>query len=213
MGTDPPPAVHRDPSARRVVDRWTVELRAEGRTIRATGELVWVPPPSPWPFVALAVGGAAGVLALSRTRAWRVVLATSLSALVLAALGHVVGLWDATTASTASKLAESAYSLAGIALGVLALAWMWRRGAESAMPLVLIASIFLFVAGGLADVSTIGHSQIPTTLPTTLARLLVAFDLGLGAGLAASAAWRLRQPSPPAVAPSKPSPVRTPVTS
>ena len=33
------------------------------------------------------------------------------------------------------------------------------------MPLVLVATIFLFVAGGLADVTTLGNSQIPSTLP------------------------------------------------
>ena len=31
------------------------------------------------------------------------------------------------------------------------------------MPLVLVATIFLFVAGGLADVTTLGNSQVPST--------------------------------------------------
>jgi hypothetical protein len=194
MGTDDPPSVQRDPSVRRVVDRWTVELRTQGRKIRASGELVWVPPPSPWPYVALAMTIALGVVLLTRTRIWRGVFAVALALLVLSELAHVMGLWNATTATTASKLGESAYSLAGIALGVFALAWMWRRDTESAMPLVLIAAIFLFVAGGLADVSTLGHSLVPTTFPTLVARLLVSCDLGLGAGLAAAAALRLRQP-------------------
>ena len=131
--------------------------------------------------------------------------------MVVSDLLHVIGLWDATTASTGSKLAESAYSLVGVALGVLALLWMWRRGADAAMPLVLIAAIFIFFAGGLADVSTIGHSQIPTTLPPTLACLLVCLNLGLGAGVAAGAALHLRKAvrNP---APSRPCPC-VPVTS
>lgn len=194
MGNEDPPAVQRDPSVRRVVDRWTVEFRTHGQTIRASGELVWVPPPSPWPFVAVALAVALAVVLLARTRIWRTVMAAALALLVASDLAHVVGLWNATTATTGSKLGESAYSLAGVALGVFALAWMWRRGAESAMPLVLIAAIFLFVAGGLADVSTLGHSLVPTTFPTVVARLLVTFDLGLGAGLAVAAALRLRQP-------------------
>ncbi|MEX1008620.1 MAG: hypothetical protein WD271_12360 [Acidimicrobiia bacterium] len=194
MGSEDPPNVRRNPSIRRVIDRWTVELRTEGRTIRASGELVWVPPPSPWPSVAIAIAIALGVVLLTRTSVWRDALATALALLVLSDLAHVVGLWNATTATTASNLRESAYSLAGVALGVFALAWMWRRGAESAMPLVLIAAIFLFVAGGLADVSTLGHSLVPTTFPTVVARLLVTLDLGLGAGLATAAALRLRQP-------------------
>jgi hypothetical protein len=194
MRTSDPPAVQRDPSARHVIDRWTVELRTDGRTVRASGVLLWVPPPSPWPYVALAVVIAVGMFVLTRTRIWRGAFAVGLGLLTAIDLAHVVGLWNATTASTASKLGESAYSLVGIALALFALVWTWRRDTDSAMPLILIAAIFLFVAGGLADISTLGNSQIPTTLPAVVARLLVTFDLGLGVGLAAGAALRLRQP-------------------
>src|SRR6185295_12955346 len=96
-----------------------------------------------------------------------------LAALTLTEVIHVVGLWDASTASFGTKLGESAYSLAGIVLGLLGLGWIWRKGAESAVPLVLVATIFLFVAGGLADVTTLGNSQVPSTLSPALARLLV----------------------------------------
>jgi len=209
MGSDDPPAVQRDPSTRHLVDRWAVELRAGDRTIRASGELVYVPPPSVWPFVAVAVGLALAVVLLSRTTRWRAALAIGLAVMVVSDLLHVIGLWDATTASTVSKLAESTYSLVGVALGVVALLWMWRRGADAAMPLVLIAAIFVFFAGGLADVSTIGHSQIPTTLPPTLARLLVCLNLGLGAGVAVGAALHLRKAVRDAARPRP----RVPVTS
>jgi hypothetical protein len=205
MGTEEPPEVRHDPSARHVIDRWTVELRTDGRTVRANGELVYVPPRSPWPYVALAVLLAVVLILLSRTRVWAASLAVGLALLVACDLTHVVGLWHATTASTGSKLAESAYSLVGIALGVLALLWMRRRGADAATPLVLIAGIFLFFAGGLADIGTIGHSQIPTTLPPTLARMLVAASLGVGAGVAVGAALHLRQ-TVRTTAPARPRP-------
>ena len=213
MGSEDPPSVQRDPSSRHVIDHWTVELRTQGRTLRASGELVWIPPPSPWPYVALAIVLASGVVLLTRTRFWRIVLTAALALLVSSDLAHVVGLWSATTATTGSKLGESAYSIVGVALGMVALVWIWRRGAESAMPLVLIAAIFLFVAGGLADVSTLGHSLVPTTFPTVVARLLVTVNLGLGAGLAVAAGLRLRQPlrAPPR-APTVSEPARTPIT-
>jgi hypothetical protein len=213
MASEDPPSVQRDPSSRHVIDRWTVDLRTQGRTLRASGELLWIPPPSPWPYVAIAIVLASGVVLLTRTRFWHVALTTALALLVLSDLAHVVGLWNATTATTSSKLGESAYSIVGVALGVVALVWIWRRGAESAMPLVLIAAIFLFVAGGLADVSTLGHSLVPTTFPTVVARLLVTVNLGLGAGLAVAAGLRLRQPlrSPPR-APTVSERARTPVT-
>ena len=116
MGADRPPVVQDDPGRRHVLDRWTVELRDQERTIRVHGLLVWVPPPSPWPYVALAVGVAALVVGLSRTRAWRAVLGVALAALVLCAAGHVFGHWNASTASLGTKLAESIYSIVGIAL-------------------------------------------------------------------------------------------------
>ena len=75
---------------------------------------------------------------------------------------------------------------------------MWRKGVESAVPIVLVGTIFLFVAGGLADVTTLGNSQIPSTLAPWFARLLVTLTLGLGAGLALAAAFRLRQLPPTA---------------
>jgi hypothetical protein len=72
------------------------------------------------------------------------------------------------------------------------------------VPLVLVATIFLFVAGGLADVTSLGNSQVPTTLPAWTARVLVSVTMGLGAGLALAAAFRLRPP------PAKPAPRRRP---
>ena len=192
MGTDDPPAVARDPGTRRVVDHFSLPMRVGSEKVAARGRIVYVPPPSPWPWVVGAVLLAAAVFALSRTKAWRGVFVGSLWVLTTSEVLHVVGLWDASTATFGTKLGESIYSIAGIALGLLALGWIWRKGAESAVPLVLVASLFLLVAGGFADVTTLGKSQIPSTLPEDVARLLVAVTLGLGAGLGAAAAFRLR---------------------
>jgi hypothetical protein len=195
MGGDDPPAVARHPDVRRVVDNWEIPMRVGGEDVTARGQLIYVPPPSPWPWVVGAVLLAALVVVLSRTRAWRTVFVVALAALTLAEIVHVVGLWDASTASFATKLGQSAYSLAGIALGLLGLGWIWRKGVESAVPLVLVATIFLFVAGGLADVTSLGNSQIPSTFSAGVARALVMLTLGLGAGLAVAAALRLRPSS------------------
>jgi hypothetical protein len=201
MGRDDPPAVARHPDDRRVVDNWVIPMRVGGDDVVARGQLVYVPPPSPWPWVIGAVLLAALVVVLSRTRAWRTVFVVALVLLTLVEVAHVVGLWGASTASFGTKFGESAYSLAGIALGLLALGWIWRKGAESAVPLVLVATIFLFVAGGLADVTSFGNSQLPSTFSAGFARALVMFALGLGAGLAVAAALRLR-PSSPATPPA-----------
>ena len=196
MGGDDPPEVARHPDQRRVVDNWEIPMRVGSEDVTARGQLIYVPPPSPWPWVLGAVLLAALVVVLSRTSAWRTVFVLALAALTLTEIVHVIGLWDASTASFGTKLGESAYSLAGIALGLLGLGWIWRKGAESAVPIVLVATIFLFVAGGLADVTSLGNSQIPSTFSPGFARLLVMLTLGLGAGLAVAAALRLRPSSP-----------------
>lgn len=208
MGSRSPAAVRTDPGRRHVLDRWTVEVRDGDRTIRVRGRLTWVPPPSPWPWVAIAIGSGAVVIVLSRTRWWHAVLVVALGALVLSALLHAVGHWDASSAGFGTKAGESIYSILGIALGLFALGWAWRRGVEAAVPFVLIAAIFLGVAGGLADVATLGHSQVPSSLGPAPARLAVALTLGLGTGLTVAAGLRLRVVAPPPV-----SPPAAPVTS
>jgi hypothetical protein len=196
MGTDDPPLIQRNHDRRLVFDHWTIPLVQGDRSISVRGELVYVPPPSPWPYVIGALALAIGVFAVSRTRWWRQCLGGALAVTVVAELAHVIGLWDASTASTGTKLVESLYSIGGIALGVLALVWMARRSAEAAVPIVLIAAIVLVVAGGLADITTLGRSQLPTTLPPALARVLVTVTLGLGVGMVAATLARLRLVSP-----------------
>ena len=213
MGTDDPPAVARDPDTRRVIDNFEIPMRVNGESVTAPGQIIYVPPPSPWPWVVGAVVLAALIVLAARTRAWRTVFVVVLALLTVTELVHVIGLWGASTASTGSKLGASLYSLAGIALGLLALGWMAKKGVESAVPIVLVATIFLFFAGGLADVTSLANSQVPSTLPGWMTRLLVSLTLGFGAGLAVACAFRLR-PSTASATPSAPvTPREAPVTS
>ena len=206
MGTQDPPIVQRDPSSRHLVDRYTVKIRWNGEDVVAQGRIVWVPAPSPWPYVAIAVVLAVAVVWASRTRRWAAVLAGALGVLVVTETLHVIGLWTASTEGFGKKSFESLYSIAGIVLSLLALWWMRRKGAESAVPLVLLASIFLFVAGGLADITSLARSQLPTSLSPTFARLLIAMTLGVGLGTAIAAAWRLRPTKLVAPTPRAPRP-------
>jgi hypothetical protein len=192
MGGDTPPQVQRAPDRRHVLFTWTVPIRDGTRTINATGDVAWVAPPSPWPYVAAALLLAVAVVVVSRQGARSRVVGAVLAVLVAVEVLHVVGAWGASSANAGTKLVQSAYSLGGIALGVVALVWMARRGAHAAAPLVLVAAIVLVVAGGLADITTLGRSQVPTTFSAGTARILVALTLGLGLGVVAAAALRLR---------------------
>ncbi|MCZ7527665.1 MAG: hypothetical protein M5U14_15560 [Acidimicrobiia bacterium] len=197
MGSGPPPAVREDPDRRHVViEGWEVTLAHEGGRSVVTGDVVWVPGPSPWPWVAGALAIAAAVVILARTRWWPGVLAATLALLVVIEAVHVVGLWGASSAPAGSKLVASSYSLLGIGVGVGALVVLLRRDPWDAVPALLVAGVFLFVAGGLSDVTSLTRSQLPTTLSPGTARAGVAATLGLGGGLVAGAAMHLRPPVP-----------------
>ena len=200
MGTDDPPEVARHPGRRHVLDHWQMQLRRGSQDITVRGDLAWVPGPSPWGWVLGALAAAVALVALSRTRLWRWVLAGALAALAVSEPAHVVGTWTATSASFATKVGASIYAVGGIALVIVALVWIVIRPPYNAMPAVLFAGLVVAFAGGVADISTLTHSQLPTNLPGDVARLLVALAIGLGAGLAAAAPLRLRPSSPPPVA-------------
>lgn len=200
MGNDDPRVVERDPDRRHLIDRWEVPLRRGAQEITVTGDLVWVPGPSPWGWLLGALAVALLVVALSRTRSWRWVLAGALGVVVVSETAHVLSTWGATSASFATKLGASVYSMGGIALALIALVWIVTRPPLNAIPAVLFAGLVVAVAGGLADLTTLTRSQLPTDSPVTLARLEVALALGLGVGLAIAAALRLRSPSPPVAA-------------
>jgi hypothetical protein len=188
-----PPVVRNDRDHRHVVRAWEVELRRGGERVILTGDIVWVPPPSPWPWVVLAGALFAAILLASRTSWWKAALALSLTAAVIATALLLAGRWGATTESTASKLGAAVYGLAGIVLGVAALVWLIRaRDPAAATPAVLVAGVVIVIASGLAHVGLLGHSQLPTDLSPFLARLAVAVSLGTGAAMVVAAALRLR---------------------
>ena len=198
MGGEDPPVVRRDPGRSHVVIRdWEVPLRYRHQKLAVVGNAIWVPGPSPWPWIIMAIALAVVVVALARTRRWVVVMQAALALLVVSETIHVIGAWQATTASIGSRAVSSIYSIGGILVCIFALVWMHRRDPWAATPAVLIAGLFVLIAGGLADVTALTKSQIPTTLPDALARLTVATALGVGTGLVIAAGARLRAPPAP----------------
>jgi hypothetical protein len=197
MSSDPP-IVERDPGHRHVViANWKVPVLDGGTRHSIVGDATYIPPASPWPWVIGAVVLAIGVVLLCRTKSWSGVMQAALAILIVSETIHVVGAWQASTASLGSRLLASIYSIGGIAVCVLALWWLRRRDAWAGAPAVLIAGLFVFVAGGLADFTTLTRSQVPTTLPDGIARLTVTIALGIGLGLVIAAGSRLRAPPPP----------------
>jgi hypothetical protein len=202
MGRTDAPAVQADPGVTHLVQPFVVQLRRGGEAITVKGAVRWIPGPSPWPWIGLALLLAVVVVALSRTRLAVAAVGTTLAVVALSETAHVVGGWGGTTVAAGTKLAASVYAVGGIAVSILALVWLLRRGLDAAAPLVLVAGLFLALAGGLADVTVLTRSQLPTTLPAPAARLLVTIALGLGLGLAGVGAIRLRPQQRPQRRPS-----------
>ena len=208
LGTGNPPQVQRDPASRHLVQRWTVTLVTAGVRIAVHGDVVWIPGPAPWMWLAVAVALAVVVVVVAHTGAARPAVAVGLAALIGGESAHVLGSWFGTTVAGTTKLAASAYAVGGIVVAATALAWVLRRGVHAAAPLLLLAGLFLALAGGLADVTELYRSQLPTTLPHAWARLEVAIVIGLGLGIAVVGGLRLR-PAP--ARPRPPAPTRQPV--
>jgi hypothetical protein len=193
MGDDDPPAVRDDPGSPHLVQPFRVQLRSGDQTIRVFGDVRWVPPSSPWPWLAGAALLAIALVVLALRRRVALALALGLGLLLVAQVLHVAGLWGGSTASTGSRLGASAYSLGGIALTAIALVLLARRGTRAAVPLALLAGLFLALAGGLADVTALSRSQLPSTLRAWVDRLSVASTIGAGIGLAIVAGLELRR--------------------
>jgi hypothetical protein len=192
MGTSVPPVVARDRGSSHLIQQFTIHLRTDGRSLSARGAVLWEPGPSPWPWVGFALALIIGGVLVARSRRWARYTAIALGVLIVAETMHVLGVWGATTQSQWSDLAQSAYSIGGIVLAAIALERLVHRGGYAAAPLVLCAGLFLAIAGGLADITTLSHSQLPTTIPDSVTRLAVATVLGLGTGVAVVAALHLR---------------------
>ena len=196
MGSTDPPMVRRARGEVHTIQRFVVPLEVGDTRVLVRGDVRWVPAPAPWPWLIGALLLAVTVIAASRTRWWAWVLGSVTALLAVLEVAHVVGLLGATSSSTASALWASGFSLAGVLLAVIAVAWLVRRGAFAAVPLVLVAAMVIGLVGGVADVSVLWNSQIPTTLAPSVARALVAATLGLGVGVFVGAALRLRPPRP-----------------
>jgi hypothetical protein len=191
-GADPP-QVRGMPQRRQVViPRWQVPLQVGGQTTVITGEVVWVPGSSWWPWLAAAAVLAGVVGVAGRTRTWRQVVIVAVTVAVALDVLHTVGALRASVVPVLVRVYALSPSAAGWVLGGLAVHRLLRRpDAESGLFYLLAAGFFIAFAGGLADVTALGRSQVSTALPVDLTRATVAASLGLGAGMVIVALLKL----------------------
>jgi hypothetical protein len=184
-GPDPPAVTADRGHTQVVVPTWQIPLRLGQRTALIEGDIVWVPGPSPWPWVLLALVAFAVVL----TAGWRSqfgLLGLLVVVAVAADLVHTAGAFAASTAPVVAKAYAVMISAAGWIAAVVAV-WQLRRGRrEAGRMLLLLAATFLAFAGALPDVGALASSQLDSTLDPTVSRAAIALTLGLGLGLLAA---------------------------
>ncbi|HVD12899.1 MAG TPA: hypothetical protein VNK73_00450 [Actinomycetota bacterium] len=179
-----PPEVRRARGQRHlVVPSWRVPLRQGERTLLIVGTVTWVPGPSPLPWVLVAAVLVAAVLVAVRTPGWRVALMIAIGLAVVADVLHTAGSWLASTASAATKTYGMSVSVAAWVVGGLTIARLVARRDQAARTYLLLAAVFLLLAGAALDLSVLADSQLPSTLSPVLTRASVAVVLGLGTGM------------------------------
>ena len=201
MGSsDTPPAARRNPDRVHVViPEWTVPVRLGDRTVEARGDLVWVPPPSAAPWLAIAAGLFVLTVALAFSPWWSIGLALLVAALVAVDVVHATGVGFSKAGSTTAQIAyvvgSSFYSVFAWAAGIVAVVMLRRRQSEGLFAAGFTGA-FIALSGGLVDVADLSSSQVPFAWGAGLARLFVAISIGVGVGLIAAAVVGVKRHPP-----------------
>jgi hypothetical protein len=193
MGAILPPTVRQEPGERHVViPEWTVTFRHGNTPFMATGELAWVPGPSPAPWLMLAilpVGGAfllVGTLMWSGVRSWwpRPIAAAALLLVALTALA-------AFGREPPRVHPVLALSWLGAVVGAVLLVRRRRVG----LYVTVLASAGIASFAGIALLGDLSRSQLPSGLPDGLARGSVAVAIGLSLAIVATSLLASRRAS------------------
>lgn len=190
MGGQDPPVVRRAPGKFHVVNpAWRLKLLVGTRQVTVTGDLVWVPGPSPLPWALLALAVGALVVAGAFTRFWRPALAIGTALVIVADVVHTVGIAFAADTSGASRLIKvftsTPYSVAAWIIGVAGIVLLFRRPMEGLYG-ASIAAIVIGGLGGLGDVSDLFRSQVASALGAGPVRAAIALSLALAIAVPAA---------------------------
>lgn len=191
MGADDPPAVQADPSAPQVIDpSWEIPLLVDGQRTTITGDLTWIPGPSPWLRYLIGAALLAAVGATSRWRRAPIVVVAAMAGLLAAAAVDVVGVWWATAEPTLAKVGNLAAPVLCATVGLAGLTQL-RRHRREALALVGASAAGFAMLFGVTNFEWLRRSQLPTGLDPSLARASVTASLGLGGGVSVHAALTL----------------------
>ena len=202
----PPTGVAQAPgTVQFAVSSWTIPLQMGSTVADVTGRIIWVPGPSIWPWLGLAIVLAAVAIGLSLTPWWGVLLSGALAVLVAFDAMHTWGIAAAAGGGFGTEVGRlftaGGLSVAAWVLGLVAIDPLQRRR-EGGLLAAAVAGIAIAIFGGIGDATTLNRSQLPAIYPAGLVRLAVTVSLGLGIGVVVAAVLRLRALPVAAAAPS-----------
>lgn len=204
MSFDLPPTVMANPGQQVLVQEWAVPFTVAGQTREVTGELRWIPGPSPWPWLAgallLTLPALAGLRSepVSEER-WPGLARPAALLLALLAAANLIHLADDLFAVplplATILLAASQTTLFILIAGFGALrAWQAREGAFTALG---VGSAALLVGQGLLYFGVLTTSQSETIFPVALTRAVVALSIVQAIPLGIAAVVGTRRLLPP----------------
>ncbi|TCB90131.1 hypothetical protein E0H26_27420 [Micromonospora zingiberis] len=198
----PPAQVRAAPDREHRVRDWVVPLRDAHGPVEIRGTLDWVPPPDAYHWWVVAVLGALAVGALGLLPAASApggralvgvgaLLAAGGAAAVLLAVGRVLDAGAAGVGAVLVGLLTGPLWTLLAGLGALAAARWASRRRPGADFVVALAGACLALFAGVTNAAILARAVVPVPWPPTLARLLVALVIAVGAGALAAAALRL----------------------
>lgn len=178
-----------------VEDRWVIPLRYQGDELEITGQLLWIPGPSPLPWYLL-TAALVGLGAFVGLRSWwGKGLAAVLGALIVTDLLHLIGILGARAGGPdlASVGSNLLYSVVAWSVGIAGIT-MLVKGKRDGLFAAIFSGVLLAIFGGFQDLGVLSHSQVPFAWAASSARLFVTVTIGLGVGVTVGsllALWRL----------------------
>lgn len=180
---------------RHTVFEWVVPIRAGETLVEARGDLLWIPGPSPLPWLALAAVLFAVTAIASWSDAWRPAVAAALAILIVADMVHAVGVSLASVGGLGSQVGNifsggGIVSVIGWIIGIVGLVLL-VQGRATGMVVAAFAGMLIAFNGGIADLGGLSRSQVIFAWPESLARAAITVALGVGLGLLAGCGSRI----------------------